>query len=104
MRFSFRKKPASRWIDSAALAWTPEEPFAFAADTAQLARAMTRPDAQPSEPKTEPQAKAPEDPIFFGPGFFSDEAFRAFVEPREQEAPPEALVAPALPAEAVNTN
>lgn len=109
MRFPFRKKPAPRWIDSAGLNWTPEEPLAWDPGVAAQERAAPAPEApkpQP-EPRAEPQAKAPEEPIFFGPGFSSDEAFRAFIEPREPapQAPPEApLPPPVLPSEAANTN
>ena len=111
MRFPFRKKPAPRWIDSAGLNWTPEEPLAWDPGVAAQEHVAPEPEApkpQP-EPRAEPQAKAPEEPIFFGPGFSSDEAFRAFVEPRPREimpdAPPEAsLPPPQHPAEAANTN
>ena len=108
MRFAFRKKPAPRWIDSADLNWVPEEPLAFGPGVAAETRAAPAPEPpkpQP-EPRAEPQAKTAEEPIFFGPGFSSDEAFRAFVEPRPREdAPPEApLPPPAPPSEAANTN
>lgn len=108
MRFPFRKKPTPRWIDSDALNWTPEEPFAFDPGVAAAERAAPKPEPQP-EPRAEPPvAKAPEEPIFFGPGFSSDEAFRAFVEPREvtPDAPPQAPLPPppVLPSQAANTN
>lgn len=110
MRFPFGKKPAPRWIDSADLNWTPEEPLAFEKEFAPQEAAAPAPEAPeppPQEPRAEPQAKNPEEPIFFGPGFSSDEAFRAFIEPRPRDialdAQPEALQ-PSPPAEAANTN
>lgn len=98
MRFPFRKKPEPRWVDSADLNWTPEEPLAF------------NPGFPAEENSTSPAPEAPgpqppEEPIFFGPGFSSDEAFRAFVEPKPRDVAPEPQPeAPPLPAQAANTN
>lgn len=98
MRFLFRKKPAPRWVDSADLSWTPEEPLAVDSGAAPQERASPVP-----EPPS--ASHAPEEPIFFGPGFSSDEAFRAFVEPKPREMAPEPQPeAPPLPAQAANTN
>ncbi len=98
MRFPFRKKPAPRWVDSADLSWTPEEPLAFDSGVSPQERASPAPAPQPAP-------HAPEEPIFFGPGFSSDEAFRAFVEPRAvtPEAQPE-VPPPQAPSQAANTN
>ena len=114
MRFPFGKKPTPRWIDSADLNWTPEEPLAFEKEFVPQDAVAPVPEAPqpkpPQEPRAEPQARepAPEEPIFFGPGFSSDEAFRAFVEPREvtPDAPPQAPAPPppVLPSQAANTN
>lgn len=48
MRFSFRKQTGPRWVDSAGLGWTPEEPFE-----------APPPRAEPApEPKPEPEIKS----------------------------------------------
>jgi len=106
MRFPFRKKqPEPRWVDAANLDWTPEEPLGFDPGDPAAERVFIT----PAPAKPEAPAHTPDEPVFFGPGFSSDEAFRAFIQPQAQPAPraeippaPQPEIPP--PAHAANTN
>ncbi|MCP5412788.1 MAG: DUF4153 domain-containing protein [Alphaproteobacteria bacterium] len=99
MRFSFRRKPEPRWIDTPDFAWVPDEPFDLTPSNDRAPSNDSEPpsrkpaEAQKTEPAASepPKPEAPEPaacrPTAYGPNAFAPAAFRApFVERRTHQA------------------